>query len=422
MFLLSGQDQIKISLPFIGVVIQINPVKTYRRQTWVNGKKSSVEEIKFFAKVSQLQTNTEMFCMFDDAHDGKFSVGDIIGFEASFETNQGNTWYRILQAHRVENLGKNQSKRMTKEFDIRYIGRPKLRDGVFCASALVGNSWSVTIPVSVMRAFFSLPHVSSSEQQSRVVRPIGPGLYAIIEAPADASESEIKKAYRQMARRYHPDVCDLPDAAERFRKIQEAYESLGDPVKRQRHDALLQMSGKQLLSGGASSWQSVGVSKRNKDDDNGANTDDDAYIPPHRCGVIQATVEMMGTQARFEKIESWIVQTKKVVKVIPLSHVGFFDGYIEVTNPDNVFCSGNYGCGSVSIEASRLPFVPKKKMSGKKHSFDGFVTVTFLEQVNARWKPGIGDIGEPVIYWDTVDVSDVRLDKQALESIRILGA
>ena len=54
-----------------------------------------------------------------------------------------------------------------------------------------------------------------------------------------ASQDEIKKAFKKLARKYHPDVAkDLPDAEERFKAMNEAYEVLGDPEKRKKYDTL----------------------------------------------------------------------------------------------------------------------------------------------------------------------------------------
>ncbi len=59
--------------------------------------------------------------------------------------------------------------------------------------------------------------------------------YQLLGVPIDASESEIKTAYRRLAREFHPD-SGQPGDVERFREIQEAYEILSDPEKRRHYD------------------------------------------------------------------------------------------------------------------------------------------------------------------------------------------
>jgi curved DNA-binding protein len=62
--------------------------------------------------------------------------------------------------------------------------------------------------------------------------------YAIIGVPRDATAEVIKRAYRQLARKHHPDVSKDPKAEDRFKQLGEAYEVLKDPVKRAAYDRL----------------------------------------------------------------------------------------------------------------------------------------------------------------------------------------
>jgi curved DNA-binding protein len=63
--------------------------------------------------------------------------------------------------------------------------------------------------------------------------------YATLGVPREASEAAIKKAFRKLARQYHPDVAkDKKQAEEKFKEINEAYEVLSDPEKRQKYDRL----------------------------------------------------------------------------------------------------------------------------------------------------------------------------------------
>lgn len=62
--------------------------------------------------------------------------------------------------------------------------------------------------------------------------------YETLGVKREASEAEIKSAYRKLARKYHPDVNKTKEAEEKFKEINEAYEVLGDKQKRQRYDSL----------------------------------------------------------------------------------------------------------------------------------------------------------------------------------------
>jgi curved DNA-binding protein len=62
--------------------------------------------------------------------------------------------------------------------------------------------------------------------------------YSVMGVARDAPQDEIKRAYRKLARKYHPDVSSEPDAETRFKELGEAYEVLKDPEKRAAYDRL----------------------------------------------------------------------------------------------------------------------------------------------------------------------------------------
>ncbi len=62
--------------------------------------------------------------------------------------------------------------------------------------------------------------------------------YKILGIDKTASAEDIKKQYRRLAKKYHPDVSKEPNAEEKFKEAKEAYEVLSDPEKRQSYDTL----------------------------------------------------------------------------------------------------------------------------------------------------------------------------------------
>ena len=65
--------------------------------------------------------------------------------------------------------------------------------------------------------------------------------YKVLEVDRTAAQDEIKRAYRKLVRKYHPDVntgSDAADAERKFKEVGEAYEVLQDPEKRAAYDQL----------------------------------------------------------------------------------------------------------------------------------------------------------------------------------------
>ena len=60
--------------------------------------------------------------------------------------------------------------------------------------------------------------------------------YEVLGVSKNATQDEIKSAFRKLAKKYHPDVCKEPDAEAKFKEVQEAYAVLSDEDRRRKYD------------------------------------------------------------------------------------------------------------------------------------------------------------------------------------------
>ncbi len=111
--------------------------------------------------------------------------------------------------------------------------------------------------------------------------------YKILELPKTATESEIKKSYRGLARKYHPDLSpDDKEAEKKFKEINEANEVLSNPESRKKYDKY----GKEWKHADEFEKQGYGSSNQqhyNKQNQSSGNTED-FYDFSSRCMVLMA--------------------------------------------------------------------------------------------------------------------------------------
>ncbi|MEA3254236.1 MAG: molecular chaperone DnaJ [Candidatus Altiarchaeota archaeon] len=78
--------------------------------------------------------------------------------------------------------------------------------------------------------------------------------YEVLGVGRDASGQEVKRAYRRLAKKYHPDVCKEPDAEDKFKEISEAYEVLIDSNKKANYDRFGHAGAESMFGRGGFSW------------------------------------------------------------------------------------------------------------------------------------------------------------------------
>ncbi len=162
----------------------------------------------------------------------------------------------------------------TRKLRLEYLGQCKERaTGEKSAFGYADGSWSVIFPETVLRAFFAAGNGPET-------------LYSLLGVSESAGPDEIKSGHRRAARSWHPDTCTEPDAADRFRAIQSAWETLRDPQTKKKYDAGLYFE--RSLTG-----QSLKHSRW------------DNYVSPYRCGVLTVTGVYRLNLFHVQEIHAW---------------------------------------------------------------------------------------------------------------------
>ncbi len=135
--------------------------------------------------------------------------------------------------------------RVTEVLQLAYLGACREREdrSVSASGYALGNrnakAPDLVVAEAALKAWFEGAKPSAAPD----AKPAPPAsLYTVLCVPADVDAAALKAAYRRMARQTHPDVNKEPDAAELFRRVQAAYDTLSDPARRRKYDAGLALA------------------------------------------------------------------------------------------------------------------------------------------------------------------------------------
>ena len=132
----------------------------------------------------------------------------------------------------VPELKTTYQSKITQRLTVRYVGSCKPRsDGSSSAYGLLGlggNNWNVIFPEQVLRDFFGGSLATPGEAES---------YFSLLGISQAATVDDVSKAYRRMAKLWHPDICKEEAATDVFIRIKTAYDVLKDPDTRARYEA-----------------------------------------------------------------------------------------------------------------------------------------------------------------------------------------
>jgi len=131
---------------------------------------------------------------------------------------------------------------------LEYLGRCKDKSpDEPMASGWVNGSWSFLFRESALRSFFLGTEPPNESKYTQ--KPQEDTHYSVLGITRSSTQDDVKKAYRRMAKQWHPDVNrGDPDAAAMFIKINDANAKLSDPIQRKKYDFILRLIEEDLKS------------------------------------------------------------------------------------------------------------------------------------------------------------------------------
>lgn len=164
-----------------------------------------------------------------------------------------------------------------------YLGTVKDRNKGFAYGLdFETTNWDILIHKDVLETWFN----------GNLRKVEGPkSLFQVLGVSMDSTPDEIKKGFRKMALQWHPDHCKEPNAADKFRIINDAYNILKDEKMRERYLYGINQT--------ALTFGNVRVNNQ------GIERDTDSYVPNLRCGILNAKYEITMGRRIVQEIYSW---------------------------------------------------------------------------------------------------------------------
>lgn len=167
---------------------------------------------------------------------------------------------------------------------LEYLGQPKQRQDMSWSSfGFVDAGWNAVFALPILATWFGFEIDKGGPINLKSSDP-----YVILGVPRTADATAIKLAYRRAAKATHPDTNSEPDAADQFKRVNEAYELLKNP------QALARMAAANFYLGSAPAPKS-----------GGATPSDPNWRPPIRCGLLKIEATLAMGIYQVSKILDW---------------------------------------------------------------------------------------------------------------------